>query len=748
MTADYSLHTTASFVAADGTTLAVGAEVGADSYRLLAWNGRRWKALGEVGVPVVALWAFSAKDVWLGGTDPGTGYPVALRWNGTDAEMMTLEETEGVSVRSIWASGPSDVWMTAVKNDNALASLYHWDGQTWAREEIETVTTPPPSAGVGAAQQVQGLWGAGAGRPVLAVSCGVHHCGGKGFRVWERSGTAWSATEPELELFPTALTGMPNGTFVVAANDYGSDETMFVVGKGSAWTREPSGVTQEVDFLASTSTGEVWAVGGGGAILSRSADGWRSELVGRRDNFEDVLRLADGSILLAGADAASAEGRITRRSVAGALTTELAVPDGKVERLRAGADGTLWAVGNHRSSYRGFVCRSSGGPWKVDYEVTADVQLSDVAGTAEGTWAIGTEIPASEGERVGPTHVLKRAADGSWEDEAALGEHLIAEFFLQLPGKPLMFVATEDDTGFGGMGKAKVFGKGAEGWEEVASEDNIFFSDGAAGPGGTAYLFGHDNFNGTAAIYEFDGEDFERIDAIGDDYGATYLFRASQLSPDDVWVTGFSSNLGPFFVRKTPAEDWHASKEGPVTVVWMAIAAVSENEVWVAGYDGTLMKFDGGSDVAAGPSPGTAVLQSWHRSSVGADLFAWYGIPAALKPVSDFMDVVASIPYGGGGTFEFNWVPTTATSTSSLRLFTVEDCATARQFFLAPNFSPAPESAFEILGPDGKSQGHGVPLSAGTRYTIRFVVRDGGFTRHDLEPQPKAYRGSVLLTSY
>ncbi|MBK9966902.1 MAG: hypothetical protein IPP07_19270 [Holophagales bacterium] len=279
VTADYSLRTTASFVAADGTTLAVGAEVGADSYRLLAWNGRRWKALGEVGVPVVALWAFSAKDVWLGGTDPGTGYPVALRWNGTDAEMMTLEETEGVSVRSIWASGPSDVWMTAVKNDNALASLYHWDGQTWAREEIETVTTPPPSAGVGAAQQVQGLWGAGAGRPVLAVSCGVHHCGGKGLRVWERSGTAWSATEPELELFPTALTGMPNGTFVVAANDYGSDETMFVVGKGSAWTREPSGVTQEVDFLASTSTGEVWAVGEAGpSCRGAPTDGEASSL--------------------------------------------------------------------------------------------------------------------------------------------------------------------------------------------------------------------------------------------------------------------------------------------------------------------------------------------------------------------------------------------------------------------------------------------------------------------------------------
>lgn len=84
MTADYSLRTTASFVAADGTTLAVGAEVGADSYRLLAWNGRRWKALGEVGVPVVALWAFSAKDVWLGGP---------IRERGTRSHFAGTERT-------------------------------------------------------------------------------------------------------------------------------------------------------------------------------------------------------------------------------------------------------------------------------------------------------------------------------------------------------------------------------------------------------------------------------------------------------------------------------------------------------------------------------------------------------------------------------------------------------------------------------------------------------------------------------
>lgn len=735
--AEIPIHVAASVTASDGTLFAAGEQVGGETARLLRWDGRSWAAVGEATFLVQSLCALSARDAWMGGFDPATGDTVAVHWDGTRSSASVLAPGTNEAVDHLWASSPADVWALAIEREQKSQTLYHFDGTSWTAETLPDEISGDPVA--------TGLVGSGASRPILVVSSKT----AGGLRVWEKTPTGWSVNKEAEGYVPTAAAVAPDGTLAVSCYRGGTFAPTVLIRKGGNWAEEETDTSEIFVRLAGTPAGGFLAIGEYDSVFSRAASGWTNLTPRRHDNFSDFSRLADGTLLLCGYDSVSNEGTVIRREVDGRFTTLLAVPGGKFQKIQTGPDGVLWVVGFDLEAVKGFVYRSAdGNVFTKDFESTSQDLLVDVLATANGVWTGGSESKRGPlGPEPGFMHLYRRAADGTWSREYLSTFDLGFSCFLPTGGAPAV-AGFDPSTTAGEIGKSRILVRGASGWEETQTVDNVNFTDALPLPGGKVLVSGHDNRAQQGVLFLYDGTRAEIASRTTSDAGQVFTFGVAQVSPSSYVIPGFGSDIGAVLYRwDGVADTMTQTNEIPVSAVFFSAAAASPTEIWLAGYEGRLLRFDGGSDIVAARTPGVTVESARHRSATGADLPDWYGLAPSARPLSDVMDVVAAVPSGGWAEFGFGWAPKQPVPASSLRLFTVEEQGNPRQLFLDTGASPAPEGAFELLEPSGHSLGGEMQLLPGSVYTVRFTVRDGGFTRYDLDPRPARLRESVLLTT-
>ncbi len=743
---EISVEVKASMTAADGSTFAAGRVPGENAGALVRWSGRNWAKAAQGDFPFSVLWALSAREAWVGGKDAfGSGAWVG-RFDGSAIKATQLDQREDMEVVGIWASSSSDVWALVHSVNDAAVRLFRFDGVSWAEESIKDIDkTINPAF----------LWGSGTGKPILVGS------GKGGLAVAEKGSAGWAVTKTFDGAAVRGVSGTPDGTLGIAATSGSYDERIFLARRGGVWTDERVADPDFLMGLSGTPSNGFLSVTFANAVVAKSASGWTSLTpTFRDDNFNDVVRMPNGTLLLPAKDPLTGEGRVVRRETDGRFTDLLTVPNVKVDRVRVGPDGTLWAVANDYPNRAGYVYRGVAGNWTLDL-TRSDFPIVDVFPMADGAIAAAYEyVEGEHGPTPGKAHILKRDAAGKWTEEWTSDVDLGISFLFPWKGS-VAFPGFEVTDRPGEIGRCTIHVREASGWTVKADIADVIFSGTLPAPDGTTLLVGHDNNSQLGVVHVFDGTHLTRV-AMAPNEGQVFLFGIAPGS-GGYFLPGFSSDTGArlyFWDGKVgPTETFLTDAAGaPASVPFFSIAAGSPTEIWMAGSGGALMKFDGGSDVAAGRTPGVTVTRSAHRPSLGADLAGWYDLVPAPTAVSDLMDLFATTPSGGWAELQFRWTAEKAIPASSLRLWSVADQTPPQQLFLDPGAFPAPEGAFELLDPSGVSiPGAGcgscwaagtTTLAPGTTYTVRFTLRDGGFARYDLDPRPGILRATLLLTTY
>ena len=257
----------------------------------------------------------------------------------------------------------------------------------------------------------------------------------------------------------------------------------------------------------------------------------------------------------------------------------------------------MWAF-SERDVWMGASDFETGFPIAIHWDgATAKVtNLQESRMSVSSTWA-REEVPSVTEPPPEQGHAADQQVGGLWGTGA---------------GHPVLAVFRDSTESF------RLWERFASGWLATHEAPGLYPSTAAGTPDGKlAVAVGSDNHKGIGVVYSWDGTKLTRLVETDEDLGGVFLLRAGEVSPADIWIVGFSSNIGPFTYRNSgPGGAWEVKQEGPVTVPWNAVAPVSDREVWMAGNDGTLVRYDGGSDVVAGSLPGTTLLQSWHRTSV------------------------------------------------------------------------------------------------------------------------------------
>lgn len=719
----------------DGAVFVAGMELGGSAAVLLRWNGSSWDAVAEAGLRVLDLWASGARDAWMGGVDTRTGDAVVFRWDGTAVTRMVLVPDSMLAVRGLWGSSASDVW-AAVASDGP-PRLFHFDGKGWGEEDL--------GSGPGDATELAGLAGSGPQRPILVVVNLVE--GTPNVRVWQKGPSGWLLAKEIEAMQPQAVSGTPDGT--VAVSGWGEAyRVRLVVGKEDSWTEDDPPPREVLSTLSGTLGNGFLAVGGYDSIFERTASGWAELAPRRMDNYDGLSRQADGTLLLWGAHVITKEGLLVRREADGRLRTVATEPAARFLNVRTGPDGALWAVGHSEQGKYGFVYRSTDGvTWTKDLETPpGELLLQDVLPAGGAVRAVGLEPEARGPMGSAPMHVLLRAADGTWTEEFVTEDSLTNGRFLGGAAVTTLLGFDPRSTPQG-LGTTLVFVRDAKGWKQQTTIPGITVTKDLEAGGGRILLLGRDNGANAGIVGTWDGAAFTVGATVAGGGGMALLLDIASAGSSGYLLPGWTSSAGNVLfswdgvssqlvvARKTPAP-------------FSSIAAVSPTEIWLAGYLGRLMRFDGGGDLRAGRTPGVTVTQARHRPTVAADLAGWYGIPLS-QAASDVMDAAATVPSGGWAELQLTWVPDRSVPVSRLRLWTVQEGAAPRMLGLDPGGWPMPDGGFELLDPSGRSLERTATLVPGTGYTVRFTVRDGGAAaRHDLDPRPGWVRTSVLLTTY
>lgn len=251
------------------------------------WNGTAWGALVATAAPIAALWP-AATGGWAVGASGGlyektnatwtqrTGFGVtsalrvvlpiddhdvwafggglAFRWRDGLVEHYAV----GESVDHAWASGPNDVWATGSGNE-----LVHWNGERWTKV----------ATGIADLPELEAVWGTGPTN-VYAVTHATNTFEPSDAFVIRFDGTAWTKVATIRETGSigfgadlTAISGTgPSDIWV------GGDEGLLYHWNGTAWTKQASPSTGDIDDLWTSSNGTVWMAGS--SVYRRSGANW------------------------------------------------------------------------------------------------------------------------------------------------------------------------------------------------------------------------------------------------------------------------------------------------------------------------------------------------------------------------------------------------------------------------------------------------------------------------------------------
>jgi len=192
------------------------------------YDGTSWKIVqapqlaGDTDLGAVL--GFAANNVWAAGTNSTRSSPrraLMLHWNGSRWSVAHLPPDPGVNnyLFALGASGPRDLWAVGTNFHGAgEPTTIHWDGHAWTR--VPATTSIPSAAFYGVTVTTRSdAWAAGTGGIYQNDTAIVAH--------WD--GTAWSfARFPQL---------------------------------GTGFGGEGQGPVNQVDALAGSSPGDVWAAG-------------------------------------------------------------------------------------------------------------------------------------------------------------------------------------------------------------------------------------------------------------------------------------------------------------------------------------------------------------------------------------------------------------------------------------------------------------------------------------------------------
>lgn len=244
------------------------------------WDGSSWSLvpapqnLQLTGLSAVA--EASASDVWAVGDDSSTtatGPPLIEHFDGSSWSIAPTPVTTAGSLSAVTAISASDVWAVGSQPSSGAATqsglILHFDGTAWA--QVPLPAPPVQSGGLWnlsaiSATSASDIWAAGFAQSADGMS---DHVIAEHF-----NGTSWSATQlPDLSSsFPFNTPGAvdaisPSSVWIIGLAVTGNGHTAPLAEHfdGTSWqvAAAPADGTAEVDLtgLASTSTGQLWAVG-------------------------------------------------------------------------------------------------------------------------------------------------------------------------------------------------------------------------------------------------------------------------------------------------------------------------------------------------------------------------------------------------------------------------------------------------------------------------------------------------------
>lgn len=264
---------------------AVGAQSAAGVTQPLVerWNGSAWSvatlpSVGSLGGELTGVAAIAPGDVWAvgysntsgGQSAPNTQQPLAMHWNGSQWQSVTVPSPSTGSfepLNAVTAITSNDVWAVGSDSGANTSLIEHFNGRVWQVVTAPTAVNGGALTGIAAAGSGD-VWAVGAGPGTVRQGGGG--CGVAGGPVIEHfDGTRWSA-------MLTAQVGILYGVTAVAANDVwavgttyasGPQGTLLLHWNGKQWlsVSGPAPTSQQGSYqlsaVAARSSADVYAAG-------------------------------------------------------------------------------------------------------------------------------------------------------------------------------------------------------------------------------------------------------------------------------------------------------------------------------------------------------------------------------------------------------------------------------------------------------------------------------------------------------
>lgn len=363
---------------------------------ILRFDGSTWSVSANIpGAELYAIWGRDARDIWTVGSG-GTIY----HFDGTT--WTPSQSGTGVSLADIWGSGARDVWAVG-----AQGTLLHFDGATWA--PVPTGTQMSLYAIWGSA--ADDLWvggelatllhwdgmqftsrlslgGANEDWPAITSIAGTAPdnvwFGGANWRYgtvlhWDGQELSWPDNKwPHFIGFEAIYSVFSTGPGdVIAVGQYGGAYHF----DGAEWGPLNTSIKSSLNSLHGDASGNAWAVGNDGAILSLRGCVWTSIVKRPLGGSAYVLAVnADDDVWALGTSVFHFDGRDWREFAIGTTAPMfVAWTSGANDVWAGGASGTLihwdgqsWSVSPSPTTQSIYSIWGS---------APGDVYASDVSGT-------------------------------------------------------------------------------------------------------------------------------------------------------------------------------------------------------------------------------------------------------------------------------------------------------------------------------------------------------------------------------
>lgn len=312
---------TSLFAAGRRSTPGVGSSEGV----LYRFDGKAWVEVAKTAIEISAMWAASAKDVWL-----GTQSKAIYHWDGaTVTEAFPPSQSVGQALRAFDGSSATDVWAVGDQGDGT-GPVRHFDGASWTQ-----VTGPFKS-----------------GHAIVAVRAFAPNdvwVGGGYDQIHHFDGTGWTtlALPSGLTGVVVSITGKPNDVSFALTRDGGKNQVGDVAllhWDGQALTSvavpaDGEAYRPPLSALAITPSGALLVSRGAGDVYRRASGTYTRLGAGPQIDYEEASSSPSGRI--------AATGNSNRIGVyeSGAWQSTPALPDGRLVGVVA-SDKAIAALGS------------------------------------------------------------------------------------------------------------------------------------------------------------------------------------------------------------------------------------------------------------------------------------------------------------------------------------------------------------------------------------------------------------------